>query len=107
MFVIAWVVPPLVQIVILQSSSDQTFGADFVLTLSHGDEYRRLTESPAEDQRHNSLSLTSPTEVILSSSEDFKLTNIYPRNIWEAMKHVWPQSNWPGEQRFAAVESRL
>ncbi|PQE32085.1 hypothetical protein CJF32_00001694 [Rutstroemia sp. NJR-2017a WRK4] len=29
------------------------------------------------------------------------------RHIWEAMRHVWPEAHWPGEENFAAIESRL
>ena len=29
------------------------------------------------------------------------------RHIWEAMRHVWPDAHWPGEQHLAAFESRL
>jgi ATP-dependent Lon protease len=32
---------------------------------------------------------------------------IHVKHIWEAMKVVWPQGQWPGEQQFAAIESRL
>ncbi|RFU32882.1 hypothetical protein B7463_g3452, partial [Scytalidium lignicola] len=29
------------------------------------------------------------------------------RHIWEAMRHIWPDSHWPGEENFAGIESRL
>jgi ATP-dependent Lon protease len=29
------------------------------------------------------------------------------RHIWEAMRHVWPEAHWPGEQNFAGIESQL
>lgn len=32
---------------------------------------------------------------------------IYVRHVWEAMRHVWPDTHWPGEQHFSALESRL
>ncbi len=32
---------------------------------------------------------------------------IHVRHIWEAMRHVWPEAHWPGEQHFAGIESRL
>ncbi|CZS89001.1 related to endopeptidase La 2 [Rhynchosporium agropyri] len=32
---------------------------------------------------------------------------IHVRHIWEAMQHVWPGVHWPGEQKFAGIESRL
>ena len=35
------------------------------------------------------------------------LTTICIRHIWEAMRHVWPEAHWPGEQHLAAIESRL
>ena len=28
-------------------------------------------------------------------------------HIWEAMRHVWPDAHWPGEQHLASIESRL
>ncbi|PQE26148.1 lon protease 2 protein [Rutstroemia sp. NJR-2017a BBW] len=32
---------------------------------------------------------------------------IHVGHIWEAMRHVWPEAHWPGEENFAAIESRL
>ncbi|CZR63231.1 related to endopeptidase La 2 [Phialocephala subalpina] len=32
---------------------------------------------------------------------------IHVRHIWEAMRHVWPEAHWPGEQNFAGIESQL
>jgi len=32
---------------------------------------------------------------------------IHVRHIWEAMRHVWPEAHWPGEENFAGIESRL
>ncbi|KAH8809064.1 ATP-dependent protease-like protein la [Xylogone sp. PMI_703] len=29
------------------------------------------------------------------------------RHIWEAMRHIWPDTHWPGEENFAGIESRL
>ncbi len=29
------------------------------------------------------------------------------RHIWEAIRHVWPEAHWPGEENFAGIESRL
>lgn len=29
------------------------------------------------------------------------------RHIWEAIKHVWPEAHWPGEQPLSGIESRL
>jgi hypothetical protein len=29
------------------------------------------------------------------------------RHIWEAMRYVWPESHWPGEENLAGIESRL
>ena len=28
-------------------------------------------------------------------------------HIWEAMRHIWPDAHWPGEQYLAGIESRL
>ncbi|KAH8792825.1 ATP-dependent protease-like protein la [Hyaloscypha sp. PMI_1271] len=32
---------------------------------------------------------------------------VHVRHIWEAMRHVWPEAHWPGEQNFAGIESQL
>lgn len=32
---------------------------------------------------------------------------IHVGHIWEAMRHVWPEAHWPGEQHLAGIESRL
>ncbi|QSZ30221.1 hypothetical protein DSL72_004743 [Monilinia vaccinii-corymbosi] len=32
---------------------------------------------------------------------------IHVRHIWEAMRYVWPEAHWPGEENFASIESRL
>ncbi|KAF7872709.1 uncharacterized protein EAF02_008780 [Botrytis sinoallii] len=32
---------------------------------------------------------------------------IHVRHIWEAMRYVWPEAHWPGEENFAGIESRL
>ncbi|KAI9872202.1 MAG: hypothetical protein M1830_001918 [Pleopsidium flavum] len=32
---------------------------------------------------------------------------IHVRHIWEAMRHVWPEAHWPGEEHLAGLESRL
>ncbi|KAH6676595.1 ATP-dependent protease-like protein la [Halenospora varia] len=32
---------------------------------------------------------------------------IHVRHIWEAMRCVWPESHWPGEQNFGGIESQL
>ncbi|MCJ1275780.1 hypothetical protein MMC21_003583 [Puttea exsequens] len=32
---------------------------------------------------------------------------IHVGHIWEAMRHIWPDVHWPGEQHLAAIESRL
>lgn len=32
---------------------------------------------------------------------------IHVNHIWEAMRHVWPEAHWPGEQHLAGMESRL
>ena len=32
---------------------------------------------------------------------------IHVTHIWEAMRHIWPEAHWPGEQHLAAIESRL
>ncbi|KAH8593412.1 ATP-dependent protease-like protein la [Bisporella sp. PMI_857] len=32
---------------------------------------------------------------------------IHVRHIWEAMRYVWPDTHWPGEEHFAGIESRL
>jgi len=29
------------------------------------------------------------------------------RHIYDAMRYVWPDTHWPGEERFAVVESQL
>ena len=32
---------------------------------------------------------------------------IHVSHIWEAMRHIWPDAHWPGEQHLAGIESRL
>ena len=32
---------------------------------------------------------------------------VHVGHIWEAMRHVWPEAHWPGEQHLAEIESRL
>ena len=32
---------------------------------------------------------------------------VHVGHIWEAMRHVWPDAHWPGEQHLASIESRL
>lgn len=32
---------------------------------------------------------------------------IHVQHIWEAMRYVWPESHWPGEENLAGIESRL
>lgn len=32
---------------------------------------------------------------------------MFVTRIWEAMRHIWPDAHWPGEQHLAAIESRL
>ncbi|KAI9736425.1 MAG: hypothetical protein M1818_006159 [Claussenomyces sp. TS43310] len=32
---------------------------------------------------------------------------IHVQNIWEAMRYVWPEAHWPGQQQFSGIESRL
>ncbi|EHK96415.1 putative Lon protease like protein 2, peroxisomal [Glarea lozoyensis 74030] len=32
---------------------------------------------------------------------------IHVRHIWEAMRYVWPEAHWPGEENFAGIESQL
>ena len=32
---------------------------------------------------------------------------IHVGHIWQAMRHVWPEAHWPGEQHLAGIESRL
>ena len=32
---------------------------------------------------------------------------IHVTHIWEAMRHIWPDAHWPGEQHLAGIESRL
>jgi len=32
---------------------------------------------------------------------------IHVTHIWEAMRHIWPEAHWPGEQHLAGIESRL
>ncbi|RDW80686.1 Lon protease-like protein [Coleophoma crateriformis] len=32
---------------------------------------------------------------------------IHVRHIWEAMRCVWPDTHWPGEENFAGIESHL
>ena len=29
------------------------------------------------------------------------------RHIWEAMRHIWPEAQWPGEVHLGGIESRL
>jgi len=28
-------------------------------------------------------------------------------HLWEAIRHVWPDAHFPGEQQFAEIQSRL
>ncbi|KXX77922.1 Lon protease 2, peroxisomal [Madurella mycetomatis] len=32
---------------------------------------------------------------------------IHVSHIWEAIRHVWPDGHWPGEQEYPRVQSRL
>ncbi|KAK3323511.1 Lon protease C-terminal proteolytic domain-containing protein [Cercophora scortea] len=32
---------------------------------------------------------------------------IHVSHIWEALRHVWPDAHWPGEQEYPSVQSRL
>ncbi|KAL9098620.1 MAG: hypothetical protein Q9163_005755 [Psora crenata] len=32
---------------------------------------------------------------------------VHVGHIWDAMRHVWPDVHWPGEQHLASIESRL
>ena len=32
---------------------------------------------------------------------------IHVSHIWEAIRLIWPDSQWPGEQHLAGIESRL
>ncbi|KAI9842502.1 MAG: hypothetical protein M1837_007096 [Sclerophora amabilis] len=32
---------------------------------------------------------------------------IHVSHIWEAMRHVWPEARWPGEEHLASIETRL
>ena len=32
---------------------------------------------------------------------------IFVIHIWEAMRHIWPEAHWPGEEHLAGIESRL
>jgi len=32
---------------------------------------------------------------------------IHVRHIWEAMRYVWPEAHWRGEENFAGIESQL
>lgn len=32
---------------------------------------------------------------------------IHVSHIWEAMRHIWPEAHWPGEDHLAGIESRL
>ena len=32
---------------------------------------------------------------------------IHVDHIWEAMRYIWPDAHWPGEQHLASIESRL
>lgn len=41
----------------------------------------------------------------LPIDENNKLT--LNSHVWEAMRHVWPEANWPGEHPFGGIESRL
>lgn len=36
-----------------------------------------------------------------------ELEIIHVGHIWEAMRLIWPDAHWPGEQQLAAIESRL
>lgn len=35
------------------------------------------------------------------------LETIHVNHIWEAMRHIWPEARWPGEEHLAGIESRL
>lgn len=37
----------------------------------------------------------------------YGLEIVHVGHIWEAMRHVWPDAHWPGEQHLASIESRL
>ncbi|KAJ5719475.1 hypothetical protein N7493_007930 [Penicillium malachiteum] len=32
---------------------------------------------------------------------------IYVQHIWEALRHIWPDAHWPGQQHMNLIESRL
>ena len=36
-----------------------------------------------------------------------ELEIIHVGHIWEAMRLIWPDAHWPGEQQLASIESRL
>ena len=38
--------------------------------------------------------------------KDYALIRLV-RHIWEAMRYVWPDAHWPGEQHLSGIESRL
>lgn len=42
-----------------------------------------------------------PTEVL----EGLEIVHV--RHIWEALPHVWPDAEWPGQRGWSGVESRL
>jgi ATP-dependent Lon protease len=42
-----------------------------------------------------------PTEVL----EGLEIVHV--RHIWEALPHVWPGAEWPGQRGWSGMESRL
>jgi hypothetical protein len=36
-----------------------------------------------------------------------QLLTIIPRHIWEGLRQVWPDAQWPGQHQMNFVESRL
>lgn len=50
------------------------------------------------------LRMFEPTLISLELVTD--INSIF-RHIWDAIKQIWPDGHWPGEQRHPVFESRL
>lgn len=47
-------------------------------------------------------SMSSPPNLDL-----VQLLTIVHRHIWEGLRQVWPDAQWPGQHQMSFVESRL
>jgi hypothetical protein len=60
---------------------------------------KRLKLHHAPTFRNHFFFLSFPRETFTNDA-DF-------RHIWEAMRHVWPEAHWPGQDHLSGIESRL